>query len=228
LDNYVAGGSFLKVVAEFHDELPVLSQKTQQSLKNQQTEFVNGIITDRDLLDNLDIPSFDHIIVLCDKTLDIQRADAGTLVTLLHLRDIEEKTGCQHISIVSEILDIKNRELASATSADDFIVSNKIISLMLAQLSENKHLKMVFDDLFDSEGSEICLKPVEDYIETGKEITFYTLVESAAGCNEIAIGYRKVKYASDSDKVFGIVLNPDKSKKFLLEPGDKVIVIAED
>ncbi len=74
------------------------------------------------------------IIVLAP---DTQAADARTLVTLLHLRDIAE----QHrhpFSIVSEMLDVRNRELAKVTQADDFILSHQLTSLMLAQVSENK------------------------------------------------------------------------------------------
>ena len=42
--------------------------------------------------------------------------------------------------------DINNRSLAEVTQADDFIVSDKLVSLMLAQVSENKKL---MDDIFD-------------------------------------------------------------------------------
>ena len=62
------------------------------------------------------------------------------------------------------MLDVRNRELAEVTQADDFIVSDKLISLMLAQVSENKDLNAVFDDLFDPDGSEIYLKPAADYV----------------------------------------------------------------
>ncbi len=227
LDNYVAQGSYLKVVAGLPDEQMPIPEKHLQTLKNQKVEFVRGNTTDRELLESLDIPSFDHIIVLCDNHLDAQEADAGTLVTLLHLRDIEEKTGSD-LSIVSEMLDIKNRELASATSADDFIVSNKIISLMMAQLSENKHLKAVFDDLFQAEGSEIYIKPVSDYVEPGQEINFHTVVKAASMRNEVAIGYRIFEFANDASRAFGVVVNPDKREKFTPGAKDKIIVVAED
>ena len=62
------------------------------------------------------------------------------------------------------MLDDRNRELAEVTEADDFIVSDKLLSLMLSQISENKHLKAVFADLFDPEGSEIYVKPAVDYV----------------------------------------------------------------
>jgi voltage-gated potassium channel Kch len=59
--------------------------------------------------------------------------------------------------IVSEMLDLRNRELAEATQVDDSIVSEHLISLMLAQLSENAELLDVFTDIFDPEGAEIYL-----------------------------------------------------------------------
>ena len=84
-------------------------------------------------------------------------------MTLLHLRDIADRKGVD-LSIVSEMLDVRNRHLAEVTRADDFIVSDRIVSLMLAQISENKALNAVFADLFDPEGSEIYLKPAGDYV----------------------------------------------------------------
>ena len=88
------------------------------------------------------------------------------------------------------MLDLRNRELAEVTKADDFIVSDKLISLMMSQVSENKMLMQVFIDLMDSDGSEIYLKPITNYITLNKEVDIYTLLESAARKGEVAIGYR--------------------------------------
>lgn len=88
------------------------------------------------------------------------------------------------------MLDLRNRELAEVTKADDFIVSDKLISLMMSQISENKMLMQVFIDLMDSDGSKIYLKPITNYITLNKEVDFYTLLESAARKGEVAIGYR--------------------------------------
>lgn len=60
------------------------------------------------------------------------------------------------------MLDIKNRQLAQVTRADDFVVSDNLLSLMLSQISENAELAEVFQILFDPEGSEIYLKPAEE------------------------------------------------------------------
>jgi hypothetical protein len=159
--------------------------------------------------------------------MDPQKADARTMMTLLHLRDIEQKLETD-FSIVSEMLDIRNRNLAEVSQADDFIVSDKLISLMLAQVSENKQLNSVFQDIFDPEGAEIYLKPVASYVVTGKPVNFYTLIKAAQERGETAIGYRLVADAKQADKGYGVHLNPEKTAEVVFTPGDKVIVLADE
>lgn len=146
--------------------------------------------------------------------LDVQQSDAKTLITLLHLRDIANKHG-KPFNIVSEMLDIKNKELASVINADDFIVSHTLVSLLISQLSENKELKAVFDDLFDADGSEIYLKYCK-LCKTAK-VNFHTIVKAAALNGETAIGYRKNCFASQQDKAYGVVVNPNKFDRFTFE-----------
>ena len=66
-------------------------------------------------------PDFDHIIVMSYTHLPIQEADSQTLICLLHLRNIAEAAG-KDLNIVSEMMDLRNRELAQVARADDFIV----------------------------------------------------------------------------------------------------------
>ncbi len=226
LDNYVPAGSEVLVVAE-PVSIQDLSTEDLKILVHQNVQIKSGETTDRGLLDSLDIGTYQHVIILCySDTLSIQHADAETLVTLLHLRDISEKTG-KVFSIVSEMLDIRNRNLADVTRADDFIVSNKLISLMLAQISENKQLNAVFTDIFDPDGSEIYLKKASRYIQPNHPVNFYTIVESAARLGETAIGYRIKAQANDPSKAYGVVINPDKSNKITLNENDRIIVLAE-
>ena len=126
------------------------------------------------------------------------------------------------------MLDIRNRNLAEVTRADDFIVSDKLISLMLAQVSENKALNAVFADIFDPEGAEIYLKPAVNYIQPGQPVNFYTVIESAARKNEIAIGYKLECHSGNPDKAYGVVVNPDKSQEITFAAGDQIVVLAED
>lgn len=235
LDNYVGAGSIVQVVADrpFIPEAPQSSHVLpERGFRNLRVYFRSGDTSDREVLDGLQVGSYDHIIVLSDlhqkngHAPDPQEADARTLITLLHLRDIADKLN-QDFSIVSEMLDIRNRELADATRADDFIVSDKLISLLLSQVSENRELAAVFHELFSPEGSEIYLKPATDYVQPGRPVDFYTVLESARRQGQVAIGYRLCTRAFDHDAAYGVKLNPRKSDRFSLGADDKVIVLAE-
>lgn len=227
LDNYLAGGSAITILSgETPDDEEL--EKLKNTIKNQKISSGHGIITHRETLEALDLKKFNHIIILCySDNLDMQEADSRTLITLLHLRNISEQLGVQ-FSIVSEMMDIRNKQLAEVTRADDFIVSNKLISAMLSQLTENRGLKKVFDDMFDADGSEIYLKPAKEYIKPGKEVNFYTVCASAARRNETAIGYRRCRFSHDADKTYGVVVNPMKSDIIVFDETDKVILLAEE
>jgi len=225
LDGYVSPGSGLTVVADLPEVGPMLDA-LRPALTNQTLDARRADTTSRTVLESLDVPSFDHIIVLCySDVLEVQRADSKTIITLLHLRDMGERSGAG-FSIVSEMLDLRNRALAEVTHADDFIVSARLVSLLAAQVAENPHLNAVFADLFDQGGSEIYLRPAGDYVETGREVTFATIVESAKRRGEVAIGYRVAAGPVAAAEGQGVRLNPPKSARLTLEPRDAVIVLA--
>ncbi|MEQ1738043.1 MAG: NAD-binding protein, partial [Rhodoglobus sp.] len=219
-DDYVAAGSTVTVLADVdRPEFP--------SLERIAVEFHSGDATNRALLDELDVATFDHIIVLSYRDgIDAQRSDSKTLITLLQLRDMAELSGIQ-LNIVSEMLDDRNRELAEVTDADDFIVSDQLISRIVSQVSENKTLIQVFDSLFSSTGSEIYLYPAEHYLTAGSTVNFYTVLEAARQRGETALGYRSAAHAHRADSGYGIVLNPTKGDAIAFAAGDQVIVLAE-
>jgi ion channel POLLUX/CASTOR len=231
MDNYAAPNSYLKVVSSFEDKDNIM-ETLAPNLKNIKLEFVHADTTDRHIIDALNLPQYDYILLLCyQNEMELQDADAETLITLLHLRRIcdaeRAKTG-KSINIVSEMLDLRNCTLAELTRADDFIVSDKLISLLTTQVAENKHLMQVFSDLFSADGSEIYLKPAKNYVKTGITNNFYAVVESASNRNETAIGYRLMHQANDNSNSFGIYINPDKSKPIQFNDNDLVIILSEN
>ena len=188
LDNYVAPGSKVTIVVGQYARQP-----TQCCLKpsNLDVQFEEGNITDHGTLDRLHPEKYEHVIVLSySGALSPQQADASTLVTLLHLRDIADRNA-HPFTVVTDIMDVRNLRLAEIARADDFIVSDRLTSLMLAQVAERKHLNQVFAELLASEGVEIYLKPAEDYVRSGEPVNFYTVIEAASSFGETAIGYRK-------------------------------------
>jgi len=227
LDHYVQAGSEVMILAD-GDEIEEAFEPLSTSLKNNTLKWEKGSIIDRSLLDAIQPEKYDYIIVLSyTHDENIQESDARTLICLLHLRNISEKHN-KDFSIVSEMLDIKNRELGIVAKADDFIVSDNLISLMLTQMSENKELKKVYDVLFESEGSEIYLKPVSRYVQPNVPVNSYTLAESAAQLNEVFIGYRIVAHSQSQSKGFGVKMNPNKSEIVTFAEDDMILVLSED
>ncbi len=226
LDQNFVKGSQITIFAST-DDLEAQLESVKSSLINQQLSLVKGNIRNKKALtDMINKCDCNHVILLCySDTMDIQSADSLTLITLIHLRRAVEETG-RNFTIVSEILDIRNRALAEATHADDFIVSDNLISMVIAQLACNIELKRVFDELLTPGGSDIFLRPVRDYVKIDQPVNFYTIVSSAARYNQTAIGYRIAEYSTDADKKYGVVLSPSKDQAIQFHPDDKVIVIS--
>ena len=223
LDHYVQPGSEVTVVTPDGGPAP----SDLEVLENQKLSSREGDITDRRVLDGLGIAAYDHVIVLGDPDgSDPNATDAKTLVTLLHLREISERSGGR-FSIVSEMLDVRNRELAEVTGADDFIVSDHLASLMMCQVSENQDLSTVFEGLISAEGSELYLRLATDYVKPGVPLNFYTLVEAARRRGEVAVGYRIAAETADPTVSYGVYLNPEKSRRVTFSGQDRLIVLAE-
>ncbi|BDZ46704.1 CASTOR/POLLUX-related putative ion channel [Naasia aerilata] len=220
LSEYVAPGSTVLIVADMEE--PLL-----EAFPGMDVRFRRGDTTSRAVLERLGVADFDHIIVLAYKEiLDAHRADAKTLITLLHLRDMADRAGTD-FAVVSEMVDDANRELAEVTRADDFIVSDKLISLILSQTSENRQLTDVFRTLFSSEGSEIYLRPAHSYVRPGADVDFYTVLEAARRRGETAIGYRIADLARSSEHAYGVTVNPKKAARRSFGAEDKIIVLAD-
>ncbi|HEY5921088.1 MAG TPA: hypothetical protein VIV11_05425 [Kofleriaceae bacterium] len=225
LDAYVTAGSETLVVG---DAAVLANLEVKGLTRNTTVATRAGDPSDRRLLDSLDAGTYDAILVLSETIGRSQEmADARTMITLLHLRDIATKTG-KAVPITSEILDIVNRDLATVAEADDFIVSNTLVSLLLAQVAENRHLARVFEDLFTPGGHEIYLKPAGDYVSLDTKLPYHAVVEAALRRGEVAIGIRRAAAARDSAAAFGVIVNPAKDRSLTLAAADRVIVLADD
>jgi ion channel POLLUX/CASTOR len=144
----------------------------------------------------------------------VAEADSRTLLTLLSLRrrlDLSAR-------IVGEILDPANVVLAQSTGADDFIVSDELAALMVAQLSEQPRLQAVFDDLFDAVGSVIVANSAAWYIANVAR-PWSAVVGAAVSRSETALG---VRLGATGE----VRLNLAKSEMVTLSEADSVIVLA--
>jgi voltage-gated potassium channel Kch len=223
LSYYMAPNSVMTIVADaprFAQAAPTLKLANA----NVRLEHIVADTADRSVIRSLNASSCNHIIVLaCSDDMDAEAADTQTLVTLLHLRQALADEGGGHITIVSEMLNERNRALGQSARSDDFIVSSRLISLMLTQISENEELLQIFAEILDEAGSEIYLRPALAYV-SDQPVTFATVVAAAAAREESAFGYRRAPNGEDR----GVLkLNPRKSEVVHFRPGDAVVVMAK-
>ena len=219
LDHYAEPGSQLTVVTAYgRPEVP--------PLVNLSVTVVQGSTTDRATLEQHVVTGLDQVLVLCySDDLAPQAADARTLVTLLHVRDILSRLG-ESTAVVSEMLDDRNRVLAQVADIDDVVVSGEIVSLIVTQLSEDQRLEAVFTELLGSEGAEIYLRPAEWYVAPGVEVSWATVVAGAVRRGETAIGFKAAALA-EPGSAFGVQVNPAKSERMTMVAGDRVVVLAD-
>ncbi|MEV6803618.1 NAD-binding lipoprotein [Streptomyces sp. NPDC051132] len=177
-------------------------------------------------LRRLDVHSYDSVIVLGQDPAPGRPAedpDDRTLVTLLLLRQLEEATG-RALPVVTELVDDRNRGLAPVGPGADVIISGQLIGLFMAQISQNRHLAAVFEELFSAGGAGVHLRPAPDYVLPGRETSFATVVAAARRRGECAIGYRDHGDALTSPG-YGLRINPPKAERRLWSAADEVVVV---
>ena len=207
------------------------------SSDNLTLEHIEADPAERAHLENIPFSNIDHVVILPsyenelnDTTQSMNQLDANTLVTLLNVREIRDNNNYR-LTITSELMDIENRSLIETKDNDDFVVSDHLISLAIAQIAENKSLSPIFNSIFDPADNEIYLKPITNYINVGEPVNFFTIVEAALLQNETALGYRYKLVdipAFKGKEHYDIVINPTKSNMVNFNPDDKIIVLADD
>lgn len=178
---------------------------------------------------------YDNVIVLPQDPsgeLAPERVDSESIVVLLHLRGIRRDVGAgeRRTKIVTEVLESGNQELVSKAGVDDVVISNRMVSMIFAQLSEQREMQHVYDNLFEEEGSEIYVKPASLYLsQLPAEVRFGDIMRAAQlREGEVCIGIKKAGLESEARKNYGIRLIPPKDEVLRLEPGDSLVVVAED
>ena len=179
--------------------------------------------------------SYDNIIILSQGVggeNDVEgRTDSETLIILLMLRNIfrQHPDQSHRTKLITEILDSENQALVARAGVYEFIISNRYISMMLAQISEAADIKRVYDDLFSEDGSEIYLKPVDLYFEElPVTVTFADMMRIAQKREEVALGVKIKSLEADMSQNFGVKLIPEKDTVYTLQSGDRIVVLAEN
>ena len=177
--------------------------------------------------------SYDNIVILSQSQTAIspERVDSDTLMILLLLRKIADETNVDRgkTKIITQILNSENQDLIVQTDVDDFIISNKLITMILAQLSEQPEIKAFYDDIFEEEGSEIYVKPASLYFKKlPASARFIDVIAQAMKRDEICLGIRRGRSSKDATRNFGVELNLAKDAPLELTADDYLVVLAED
>ncbi|MER7665798.1 NAD-binding lipoprotein [Streptomyces sp. NPDC096193] len=181
--------------------------------------------TRRETVEELDLAAYHGVIVLGpDRRSGQDDPDDRTLVTLLHLRARERDTGVR-VPVVTELTDDRNRLIAPVAPGADFVVSGKLIGLLMTQISQNPRLASVFEELFAPVGNTIHLLPAADFVRPGHRASFATVAEAASRRGACAIGYRSAVRASEPPH-HGVRINPPKAYARTWTDADEVIVVA--
>lgn len=211
-DKYAEPGTTVVIVDNDFDEA-VLDSYDNLEIK------VCAESVSRDMLCKLLDAKANNILLMNDDSEDAEESDSQTLLRLILLRDIADKSD-RSFSITTEMRNADNQRLASQARVDDFVIGSNFASLLLAQISENANMAPLIMDLLDESGSELYMKPVAEYVTIGESVNSYTLTESAARKGEVFVGYRHV--GED------VVVNPDKTEMIIFGESDQVVVIAEN
>jgi hypothetical protein len=223
-ERHVAPGSHLHIVIDpqLHDIQTVTSSLR---LVNQELHTHSGNPVERGVMSTaLASGPFSHIIILAEReALPIPDADARALLALLHVRQYLDTTAPANVerpNVVAELLDPNDVSIGEVARPDDFIVSERLVSLALAQLSENPHIAPVIRRLVEADGTSLSLIPaVRLGITT--TLSYADVVAAARRAGVVAIGLRHTR-----DGEQRVALNPPKDGTVSCDPDDFVIVMA--
>lgn len=178
---------------------------------------------------------YNNVQILAGNGRAAEEIDSMTIMTLLQLRQIfcerQEETGQPvHTQLITEVAGSGNEDVVLQVGVKDFLMSNQLVSKILAQVSQEAAVMDVYDDLFSEKGSEVYLKPVTLYFEVKdlNKLTFADCVVAAQARGEVCMGFKRVAEEMDKSKHYGVYLLPDKNAEIKLSRRDVLITLAVD
>jgi len=246
LDEYVEKGSELWLL----NMVPVDERATLLKDKGNKEDLVHENLTIRNVVgnpvirrdltnikavegDTIALDQFDSILILSIEDGDnMMCSDSRALSSLLIIQDIQKKlkergpnrSSCDPIA---EILDSRTKSLLSVANCKGYIMSNQIISSVIAQVSEEKDINIVLKEILTAEGSETYIRPASRFANVDEELSFWDVALRARQLREVAVGYKPAEY-SMKDAAHLIINPPNKEEKRKWAKGDVVVTFAID
>ncbi|MGB5831743.1 MAG: hypothetical protein WBG92_07105 [Thiohalocapsa sp.] len=187
-------------------------------------------------LESVDPAGYDNLVLLSSERIKSDaESDARTILGYILLREVMEDAE-KAPPVLVELSDPDNVALFK-NRRGEVIVSPVIISHMLVRVALRRELRVVFDELFGSGGSEIFFRRIADYELAETRDTFAVpdasarervyrfadLQRAADAHGEIAIGIRRT--GQDGQPGGGVQLNPGRDEGLRLIENDEIVVL---
>jgi Castor and Pollux, part of voltage-gated ion channel/Calcium-activated potassium channel slowpoke-like RCK domain len=235
--DYIIAGSCIHVLLKS----PTEQQVAEIQALDAELDGVEVSLLTKDCLSIDDLMSikpfeYDNIIILAgnvsgESHVDAARVDSENIVALLLLRRIFSQFPIESkdTKLITEVLDSQNDALVAKAGVHDVIISNRLVSMIMAQIAESRDIEKVYDDIFQEDGSEIYLKPASLYFESfPAEVRFADMMAIARQREEICIGVKIKALEPDKQRNNGVTMIPEKNTVYQLERDDCLVVLAED
>jgi len=222
LDAHSLQGSEISILCgrSSEDALRRIEEHQQEPFKNLAMEFIQGDAADAAVYADLDLGSYQSLVVLADDWGDKGDVDTHTLRILLRLSDLRKYDKTRAHTVV-ELVDETNRDLIAGLGVDDVVISPNVVSSQLAQIARQNVLGPIYRELLSAGGVEISLRPAGDYVELNTDCHYNDLIYAAQQKLEIALGLLLARNQGE------VLLNPARDKTWHLTEDDQVIVLAQ-
>ena len=231
------GSSVVVALLNLNDEILEEFNKIPPSYPDLDMQIIGIENYDYETLENLNPPQFKTASIFADRESDSAETDTQVLTILLTFKQIlqnhAKKTGLAPATeLIAECVNSENSDLIVSLGIQDFILSNKIIAKISAQISQEPRLMAVYNELFSEEGNEIYLKSIDQYFsnEELNNISFADCILRAQAKKEVCIGIKINSKVTVSSHSFAdnIYINPDLGQRFQLTNKDFLIVLSGD
>ena len=233
---YLVEGSQVNLVAQdLTDEVQAEFDKIAKTYPHIKMEAWQISVNSVEQLVTLNLHEFNSISILAGSGENAEEIDAKVLTTLLELRQVFQnytvETGNKVTTeLIAEIIDSEDTDLVIQAGVKDFLLTNQLVSKILAQVSQQPEVISIYRDLFSAEGSELYIKPISLYFpaEQISKLTFADCILAAQHREEVCIGVKFNAIGQQKDKNFGIDLVPSLHQQLNLTLNDALITLAED
>ncbi len=223
LDAHASQGTAINILSgKTSEEAGNLIEEHQDgAFSNLDLEFIKGDAVDAAVYADIDLGSYQSVVVLADDWGDDKGdVDTRTLRILLRLSDLRKYDKVLAHTVV-ELMDEANRDLIVGLGVDDVVISPNVVSAQLAQIARQDVLGPIYRELLSAGGVEISLRPAGDYVSLDTDCHYNDLAYAAQQKLEIALGLRLARNNGEA------LLNPPRDKTWRLAQDDQVIVLAQ-